>query len=155
MRADRSSTMRRGRLAAAITVACMLLAPAVSGCAMNPVESIVDGLTGGNVEIGGTSIPDDFPSEVPLIDAEVVSAFRVGSGAEKAWTVALKVDDASALDTIKAQLEGAGFTSEVDEGAIGGITGAMYSNATYGVLVVVADDGKGWVASYTVTPAPK
>src|SRR5690606_37869764 len=137
-----------------ILVAALTVVPAVTACSFNPIESAIKEATGGNVDIGGKSIPDDFPAEVPLIDGEVVSAFGVGSASEKAWNVTIKVTDASALDTIKSQLEGAGFTSEIDDAAIGGLTGGMYTNANYGVLVVVADGGDGgWVATYTVTPA--
>jgi hypothetical protein len=99
-------------------------------------------------------VPEDFPSEVPLIDGEVVSGFGVGKAPEKAWNVTIKVPDASALEVIKAQMEGAGFTSDIDDAAIGGITGGMYSNGSYSVLIVVAEDGNGaWAAAYTVTPA--
>lgn len=149
---DRAAARHRTRMTA-VVAACLLFAPAVAGCSINPVESVIEGVTGGNVDIGGTSVPDDFPSEVPLIDGEVIGAFAVGSGAEKVWTVTMKVDDASATDAIKAELEAAGFTSEVDQG-VGGIAGAAYKNANFGVLVVVAEDGNGgWAANYTVTPA--
>lgn len=143
---------RRMRLTA-VVASSLLLFPAVAGCSMNPVESVIEGVTGGNVDIGGTSIPDDFPAEVPLIDGDVVGAFALGSGADKVWTVTKKVSDASAIDTIKAELEGAGFSSEFDQG-VGGMAGVAYKNASYGVLAVVTEDGNGgWVATYTVTPA--
>ena len=149
-----SKSARRSVLAVA-TAACLAIGLGLTGCSINPIESLVEGVTGGNVDIGGTSIPEDFPAEVPLIDGEVIGAFGVGSGADKVFTVTIKVADASALDEIKAQLEGAGFTTEFDRG-IGGLSGAAYKNADYGVLVVVAEDGKtGWVANYTVTPAGK
>jgi hypothetical protein len=153
---DAHSPVRRRRIWAAVIAASVLIAPAVSGCSFNPIESAIEGATGGNVDIGGTSVPDDFPSEVPLIDGEVVSGFGVGTAPEKAWNVTIKVPDASALDEIKTQLEGAGFTSDIDDAEIGGITGGMYSNGTYSVLIVVAEDGNGgWAAAYTVTPAAK
>src|SRR5690554_2570093 len=153
---DAHSPVRRRRIWAVVIAASVLVAPALSGCSMNPIESAIEGATGGNVDIGGTSIPDDFPSEVPLIDGEVVGAFGVGTAPDKVWTVTVKVPEASAADTIKADLEGAGFTAAVDDAAIGGLSGGMYSNENYGVLVVVAEDGDGgWAANYTVTPAAK
>lgn len=149
------SRSRRGA-AASVLAACLLITPAISACSFNPIESAIESATGGNVDIGGTSVPDDFPAEVPLIDGEVVSAFGVGTEPDKIWTITITVPDASALDTIKADLEGAGFTSAVDDAAVGGITGGMYTNDSYGVLVVVAEDGNGgWAANYTVTPAAK
>lgn len=146
----------RTRVTVAILVAALTVVPAVTACSFNPIESAIKEATGGNVDIGGKSIPDDFPAEVPLVDGEVVSAFGVGTAPEKAWNVTIKVTDASALDAIKTQLEGAGFSSEIDDAAVGGLTGGMYTNESYGVLVVVAEDGNGdWAASYTVTPAVK
>lgn len=146
----------RTRLTLAIAVTALAFAPSITACSVNPIESAIEQATGGNVDIGGTAVPDDFPAEVPLIDGEVLSAFGVGSAPEKAWNVTVKVSDASALDAIKSQLEGAGFTAEVGNTAIGELTGAMYTNANYGVLVVVAEDGNGgWTATYTLTPAAK
>src|SRR5690606_16267866 len=100
------------RLTVAIVAAALAIVPTVSACSFNPIESAIEEATGGNVDIGGTSIPDDFPAEVPLVDGEVVSAFGVGTAPEKAWNVTIKVADASALDAIRSQLEGAGFSSE-------------------------------------------
>jgi hypothetical protein len=153
---DVVSNRSRTRLSLAIVVAALAIAPAVTACSFNPIESAIEEATGGNVDIGGTTSPDDFPAEVPLADGEVVSAFGVGTAPEKAWNVTIKVADASALDAIRSQLEGAGFSSEIDDAAIGGLTGGMYANEKYGVLVVVAEDGNGgWAASYTVTSAAK
>ena len=154
--ADTHSPVCYRRIWAAVIAASVLIAPAVTGCSFNPIESAIEGATGGNVDVGGTTVPDDFPSEVPLIDGEVAAAFAVGKAPEKVWNVTIKVPDASALETIKTQMEGAGFTSDVDEAAIGDLTGGMYSNGTYSVLIVVAEDGNGgWAAAYTVTPAVK
>lgn len=152
----RTTSSLRRRLLVATVASCLLLVPAVSGCSFNPLESVIEGATGGNVDLGGTSVPDDFPAEVPLVDGEVTSAFGVGKAPEKVWNVTIEVADASALDTIKAQLEAAGFSSDLDDASVGGISGGMYSNGTYSVLIVVAEDGKeGWAATYTVTPAVK
>jgi hypothetical protein len=65
------------------------------------------------------------------------------------------VQDASALETITGQLEGAGFTSSAGTGAEG-VTGggAVFTSDKWGVLVVVSEDGtNGFVANYTVTSA--
>jgi hypothetical protein len=140
----------------AVIAACLLIAPALAGCSVNPIESAIEGVTGGNIDLGGTTIPGDFPSEVPLIDGEVVNAMAAGKAPEKIWTVTMKVADASVLEGVKADMEAAGFTSELGEAAVGGLTGGMYANETYSVLIVVAEEkDSGWMATYTVAPAAK
>jgi len=140
----------------ATIAASLLIAPVLAGCSVNPIESAIEGVTGGNIDVGGTTIPDDFPAEVPLLDGEVVNAMAAGTAPEKIWTVTMKVTDASVLETIKTDMEAAGFSSGLGEAAVGGITGGMYSNETYSVLIVVAEEkDSGWMATYTVAPAAK
>ena len=137
-------------------VLALAIAPSLSGCFGNPLEQIVEGATGGDVSLPGQSVPDDFPSDVPLIDGEVVFGMGVGNDDGKAWNVTVKVGGLDAVDQITSQLEGAGFTA--NEAGIGGTTedGAtlIFDNGTYNVLVVVSKDGEnGYVASYTVAQA--
>ena len=141
--------------AALLAAALALVAPALTGCGL--IQNAVEQATGGDVDFGGTSVPTDFPSEVPLIDGEVVSGASAGNSDGKVWNVTIKVDDVSAFDDIKAQLEGAGFTSSelggaTDQGATG-----TFTKEPYGVFVVVAggDTSEGWVANYTVTSSTK
>ena len=134
-------------------VLALAIAPSLSGCFGNPLEQIVEGATGGDVSLPGQSVPDDFPSDVPLIDGEVVFGMGVGNDDGKAWNVTVKVGGLDAVDQIKSQLEGAGFTA--NDAGIGGTTdeGAtlVYDNGTYNVLVVVSKDAEnGFVANYTV-----
>ena len=133
-------------LASALGLAVVV---ALSGCSFvggNPVEQLVEGATGGEVEIGNT-VPEDFPTEVPLAEGEIVS----GTSAGGVWNVGVRVDGADALGTIVGQLESAGFvgTQTGDQTADGG--SAALGNGAYGVVVVVTKDGAGWVANYTVT----
>jgi hypothetical protein len=140
----------------ATTAGCLLAVLLLAGCSINPIESAIEGATGGNVDVGGTTIPDDFPAEVPLVDGDVANAFAVGTAPEKIWTVTKRVADASALERIKTDLEAAGFASDLGEATVGGFSGGVYANATYSVLVVVAEEKDGgWLATYTVTPAVK
>ena len=78
----------------------------------------------------------------------------VGNDDGKAWNVTVKVSGLDAADTIKSELEGAGFTA--NEAGIGGTTdqGAtlLYDSEAYNVLVVIASDSEnGFVANYTVS----
>lgn len=152
------STLRtRSRFTAPLAIAlALVLTPALSGCFGNPVEGIIEGVTGGDVDLGGTSVPEGYPTtEVPLIAGDILFGAAIGNAEGKVFNVTVKVQDASALDAIKAQLEGVGFTSE---GALEGVTdqGGTYIATTdkWGVLVVVSQDGSnGFVANYTVTSA--
>jgi hypothetical protein len=121
----------------------------------------VKNVTGGNVDIGGGSVPADFPKEVPLADGTVVFGAGLGSGTDKVWNVTVKVSGADAYTAIGKQLTAAGFTGQFgNEAPNGGGTGT-FTNDSYGVLVVVTDAGSnGWVANYSVskgavpTPTP-
>jgi hypothetical protein len=147
-----STLSRRITVPAAILLA-LAITPALSGCFGNPIEQVIEGATGGEVDLGGNSVPEGFPSEVPLVDGEVLFGAAVGNTDGRIWNVTVQVASAAALDEIVAQLEGAGFTNTDGFGgstAEGG-TAALESEA-YGVLVVVTPDGQnGFVANYTVT----
>ena len=150
-------TTLRTRYTAPIAIAlALLITPALSGCFGNPIESIIEGATGGDVDLGGTSLPDGYPaSEVPVIDGQILFGGSIGNDEGRVFNVTVKVGGADAIDQIKAQLEGAGFTSQ---GEFAGSTaeGGTYLGTTdkWGVLVVVAtDNDNGFVANYTVTSA--
>jgi len=150
------STLRTRYTAPLAIALALVLTPALSGCFSNPVEGIIEGVTGGDVDLGGTSVPDGYPvTEVPLASGEILFGAAIGNNEGKIYNVTVKVADASAIDSIKAQLEAAGFTSE---GSIDATTteGGTYIATTdkWGVLVVVSQDGSnGFVANYTVSSA--
>lgn len=143
--------MSRSRTVLALAAAALLL-PGLTGCTGNPLETLVEGATGGNVDLGGSSVPQGFPTEVPLYEGEVLYGIAVGDGAGKAFNVTVRVPDAAAADQIRTQLEGAGFTL-IGGSAPTSRSGAAYDGANWGAVVVVTEDGSnGWVANYTVTP---
>mgnify|MGYP000016119861 CR=1 FL=1 len=150
-----SSMTRRVTAPIAIVIA-LAMAPALSGCFGNPIESIIEGATGGQVDLGGTAIPDGFPtSEVPIASGEIIFAGAFGGADAQVFNVTVRVPNAQAIDGIQAELEAAGFESQ---GAFSGSTeeGGTFigTTAAWGVLVVVAKDSEnGFVASYTVTSA--
>ena len=150
------STKRRHYSAVLALVMALAITPALSGCFGNPLEGIIEGATGGDVDLGGNSVPDGYPtSEVPLFDGEIIYGGSITAEGATIFNVTIKVPDASAIDTIKSQLEGAGLTSAAEGGATGveGL-GAVFQNDKWGVLVVVSEDGSnGFVANYTVTQA--
>lgn len=147
----RSSRVVRLLVAAALVTSAPLL---LSGCGLipNPVEGVIEGVTGGDVDLPGGSVPGDFPNEVPLIDGEVIFGTGFGNDSEKIWNVTVRVgSDATAQ--IAAELEAAGFAAGA-EGSISGDVGTLiYQKDDLTVLVVIAEDpdSAGYLASYTVT----
>lgn len=124
---------------------------ALAGCS---VQTLVKDVSGGNVDLGGDTVPAGFPSTVPLYGGRVVFGASVGSGDGKVWNVTVKVPAADAYKRIAEQLAGAGFAGRFGSTAPdGGGTGA-FADDRYGVLVVVTDAGSnGWVANYSVSKA--
>lgn len=142
------------RLAVSTAIALsLILTPALAGC--GAVEGLIENATGSQIDVGGQSVPADFPSQVPLASGEVVFGLSAGKDGEKVWNVTIKVES-GAFDGISTQLTGAGFTlAEGSEEANNG-TGGLFTSDAYSVLVVVSDDGSnGTVANYTVTTVTK
>jgi predicted small secreted protein len=139
------------RLAAVALAATLLVAAplALTGC--STVEGIIESQTGGDVDLGGDTVPDDFPAEVPLADGDVVNGSAIANGdGEKVWNVLINCSAPAAPDAIAAQLEGAGFTSP----GVGGVTeegGTLsYTKDAFVVNVLLAKTGDSWTANYTV-----
>ncbi len=134
--------------------ASILLVTALSGCSV--VESVVEGATGGDVQIGGTSIPEGFPSEVPVIDGDILNGSSISKNGETVYNVVVKVSDTSVFETIKNDLTGAGFQPQEGYDMVennGTITG-LFNDGTWSVLVAVTtQEPVGTVANYTVTSA--
>ncbi len=125
----------------------------LSGC--NITQWVADGATGGQVDVGGPSVPSDFPADVPLIEGEVLYGAPIGTDQGRGWNVTVEVVDVSAFDTVRAQLEGAGFAAGPESGRDPrGATGT-WARAPFTVIVLVSQAGQdaAWVANYTVTEA--
>jgi hypothetical protein len=146
-------TTLRTRIAVPLAIAASLVVlPALTGCT-GIINGIVNQASGGQVDLGGQSVPATFPSEIPLISGEIIYGLAItpDDGAD-GWSVIVKVDGVGAIDTITAQMEAAGF---VKNETIGGTTDegatAAFESANYNVLVAIANDStSGSVATYTV-----
>ena len=148
------NTLRTRLTATAAILSALVIAPALAGCSV--VESVVEGATGGDVQIGGTSIPEGFPAEVPVYDGDILNGSSITKNGETVFNVVVKVDDTSVFETIKTELSDAGFTPQEGYEMVennGTITG-LFNNGTWSVLVAVTtQDVVGTVANYTVTSA--
>lgn len=148
-----TSTRRRITIPIAIVLAVSSV-PLLTGCFGNPIQGALNAATGGKVNLGGGSLPSDFPSSIPVYKGKIDSALGLGSGSKKVWNVTVELPSGDAVNDIKSALTGAGFT--VDESGSIGKSGAslVADNKTYGVLIVATEDTakKQWIANYTVTP---
>lgn len=151
-------TVHRSRRAAALILAGALLVgvPALSGCSL--INTVVHDATGQDIPegiTGGQSVPADFPTEVPLVDGEVVFALTLpdaGNG-DKAWNVTINVSGADAFDTIKGQLTDAGYEFQDVSNGDSGASGVFRKDDLTVLVAVAATDGDHWTANYTVTNA--
>ena len=133
-------------------IAILSIAPALVGCSLNPIESIIEQATGGDVDLGGAALPEGFPTEVPLVDGEILFGGGMKAEGTQVWNVTIKVTDPTVFDLVKTQLTDAGF---VTSDAIGGTTdvgsaGTFQSN-DYNVSVLVATADPDTTVNYTVT----
>lgn len=137
--------------AAAVALGALLLVglPTLAGCSM--VEGIIEQQTGGDIDLGGNTVPADFPAAVPLAEGEVVNGSKItASGGETVWNVLMNVSDPAAPDSIAAQLDGAGFTS-AGTGDVTDRGGTLtYTKGNLVVNVLLGKTDAGWTANYTV-----
>ena len=128
-----NTTTRRTRLVTAVLLAASvaIATPALTGC--GAIRDAVEQATGGDVDFGGNTVPEDFPTEVPLIEGEVLAGGSVGNEDGKIWNVTIKVDDGSAFDEISAQLEAAGFVGSEMGGRRSRQHGHLHQGAVRGL----------------------
>lgn len=143
-------TIRSAAIAAAVT---LLITPALAGCSVSDqVEQIIEGATGGEVDLPGASLPDGYPSdEVPLVDGDVTFGVKIGDTANVVYNVTVATAD-DPTQAVRDALLAAGFTEQAaaqattTEG-----TSLVFTGTAWGVLVVVAQADGAWNANYTVT----
>lgn len=144
----------RRRVSASIAIVLALGgAVALSACSANPLESIVNQATDGKVSLGGESIPDGFPSAVPVAEGDVVFGIAVGDVGSRSYNVTISTGTESPLDAIETQFADAGFDSQVQASGGDGVGTVIFSSDDWNVALVVAHSDDGYTANYTVTPA--
>ena len=131
----------------ALALASILL---LSACA-NPIEGFVKSATKGQVDLSGTKVPASFPRSVPLYRGQVTSGIAMGQDNDNIWNVIMKVPGPSAMNTIKSQLEAAGFTTTVDTTVNSSGGSLIFDNAKYDVAVVLKHTSGGYTVDYAVT----
>lgn len=130
----------------------------LSACFSNPIEGLVKGgageiiknATGADVDLGGTSIPQDFPPQIPIAEGEIEYGGSAKVDGNKMWTVRIKTNDASSFSKVQSKLLSSGFEEGfVTEGEtqMGSYEGHGYSlilnldkiDGAYGLTYVVSD----------------
>jgi len=131
---------RRIRIAAA-AAGLAVAAGVLTGCSLieAPVRDLVDQAQEAN-PLG--SVPSDFPSEVPLVEGDVLVGLTPTEGT---WSVTIGVADEAAAEQSVTLLEDAGFV-ELVEGS------KTFTSDAYNVVVQwAAVDGGGVGVAYVVT----
>lgn len=148
------TTSRMRRLAPIALVAALAFVPALTGCSLveGAVNGAVEEASGGNVSIG--SLPKGWPSEVPVIEGDIVGGGKNPDGGA-GWVTIIKSSSADPIADAKAQLEAAGFAAPegvtpADVPGLEGIANGSYfaQNANFAVVVAGSDQG----VLYTVVP---
>lgn len=126
---------------------------AVSGCAPglpsipNPVENIVEQVTGGNVDVGSNvTVPAGWPN-LPLPQGELVAALAV----DKTYSLTYKLPNEAAAEALRAELTAAGFASE-GEADYGGLKTYILTDGALSVTLGVLIDGGDVSLTYSSTP---
>ncbi|MBC7591809.1 MAG: hypothetical protein H7226_12330 [Salinibacterium sp.] len=136
-----------------ILIAVLLVAavvPTLAACSLNPVESIIEQATGGDVDLGGAALPEGFPTEVPLVDGEILFGGGMTAEATQVWNVTIRVTDAAAFETVTTQLTDAGFvTSDMIGGTTDAGSAGTFQSNNYNVSVLVSTTDT--TVNYTVT----
>lgn len=166
-------TMRTHRIvtkSAAIAIA-MTAAFTLSGCFANPLdqitdkigseiaqggaEKLVEGLTGGDIDVTTGKLPADFPAEVPVIEGTIVTSTKLGIAEGASWQVTISVSDVpAAMQQAREKLLGAGFEETVWTESES-IPMGIFSNDTYGIILGGIDDGGDEpIVSYQVMETP-
>lgn len=116
----------------------------------------IEGEDGSTVE-SGQELPDDFPSEVALLDGTIINALRVDTADGGGYSVTIERNESieTASDAARQLLLDAGFTEEGTQTVTGSLVTAVFRSATWQVLLGVTPSGDDdrVVVSYTVAPA--
>lgn len=130
----------------------------LSACFNNPIEGLVKGgageiiknATGADVDLGGTSIPQDFPAQVPVAEGEIEYGGSVTVDGSTIWTVRIKTNDPSVFSKVQSQLLASGWVEGFvtdGESQMGSYEGHGYSlilnmdktDGAYGLTYLVSD----------------
>jgi len=125
--------------AAAVAAAVLLLAgcsapAAVTGAGSSSAPAVASPSAADAVP----TLPDDFPSGIPLIDGDIIAASSTSTGWE-VWIAS--ADPIDGYGHASSSLQDAGFTAVADQ-SINGAAGGVFDNDSYSVTVTAGSDAK-------------
>ena len=132
-------------LVAALALGGCSVLPGISGVTTGDDSGSSDG--GTVVEQESMALPDDFPSDIPLVSDDVATFFELG---DAAWSVIVRVDDATeGFDAASALLIDAGL---VKNDAIGSGSLGIFESDKYTVKLTsfAESDFDSAVVQYTI-----
>lgn len=129
----------------------------LSGCFGNPLENLVQGgageiiknATGADVDLGGQSIPKDFPTQVPVAEGEIELGGSITVDGNTVWTLRIKSKDPMIFEKMQAKFLAAGFEegfASQGQGSMGGYEGHGY-NIVFNVDAIDGDMGVTYVVT--------
>lgn len=148
---------RSKKIATATVTATIALGLTLTGCA-NPIESLIQGgvnkaaegfleqATGGEFKLGGTDLPDGFPSEVPLPNGTLAQSLTI----DGTYTLAFEVDETE-VDGFLKTLESKGFAGGDGMDSAEGYMKA-YDDGTWNVVVTGTKSGADSYIAMIVSP---
>jgi hypothetical protein len=135
---------------------CSVIKDKVNGAVDDAVEEGVERIAeegaGGDVDIEvgeNADLPEGFPSEVPLPDAELTA----GVGSSDGWWVTFTADSSSVLDNLYEDLEAAGW-EQTGDFTSDELSQRGYTNGTYDVAVGAIEADGSIQLTIAVTPVP-
>lgn len=119
--------------------------------AKNAAEDMIEGMTGGEADLSIGSIPDSFPSEIPLVSDNVLQGMEIPEG------IMVVLSDPRSVDELAAQVkEDFSGWEELGWTDLDMLVGGVYQqDASYTVTVsIMAEEGSDAIVSYTVNTSP-
>lgn len=174
---DRAGVALRTTVVSAVTVLVLGgCSNAVEGLAEGAVERAIENEIGesadvsisddsftvdtdeGSITAGAGSLPEDFPSDVPLVEGEVSFSQRLENADDLGWSVVIVTsgDPASVVEQVRGDLEDNGFTVD-DATEFAGTDGTggtiIGEKDDLSALILVAGQDTETAVTYTVNEA--
>lgn len=140
--------------ATAALALALVAALTLSGCFGNPLDDLVkDGIggvvkeaTGADLDLGGKSVPADFPGQIPLARGEIGLAAAATVEGRRVWTISMTVSETAAFGDLHSGFLAAGFEENVRSETMG-----IYEGHGVNVVVKLTDVKGKLDVAYVVT----